>query len=348
MDGRGRWYRWDKKDCVEQYHDIPINFVRKRWGLDTAQWGTMQWSRGGRKTGDILLFILPGTGVRLVYSANGESINHLVKLDTTPQNLGGVRHWWLCPRCGRRCGVLYGGKYFWCRQCHNLTYQTSQSGGDLIDTIDNKLARLKPKLNAYGRNVMDGPPVQKPKHMHDRTFYRLTQEWRNLLKVRSRVLMVEMVEMTDTLNDLYSGESSFSVSIDDLWKDVKQDWEMHKADPARMSRAEQVERYRWLLERFSKPKKKTERLTLGQLASTAGVPYRFAQEAEREGLVSPDRQKGRVKRYRPRLKSWLAKLHTLRAAGMEWAEIRDWTRRRFQSGHEHEQRWPAGYELNKT
>jgi hypothetical protein len=85
-----------------------------------------------------------------------------------------------------------------------------------------------------------------------------------------------------------------------------------------------------------------DRLTLGELATAAGVPYAFAVEAQAEGLLRPDGGRGtRTKRYRRRLASWLVKLAGLRAEGHSWADLRAWARRRWQPGHEDERRAPA-------
>jgi len=82
--------------------------------------------------------------------------------------------------------------------------------------------------------------------------------------------------------------------------------------------------------------------TLGEIAKAGGVPYEFAKEAQRGGLIRPDRGRGnRIKRYRPKLASWLSKLYTMRQGGLSWEEIRDWTQRRFAAGHKHERRWPG-------
>jgi hypothetical protein len=52
--------------------------------------------------------------------------SHLV---TTRCNYGGFRWWYLCPntQCRNRVGKLYmpyHAKYFLCRDCHNLTYES--------------------------------------------------------------------------------------------------------------------------------------------------------------------------------------------------------------------------------
>jgi hypothetical protein len=84
-------------------------------------------------------------------------------------------------------------------------------------------------------------------------------------------------------------------------------------------------------------------LTLAELAARADVSVDVARAAVRARLLRADVGRGtRKPRYRVRLVGWLRKLATLRAAGLEWADIRAWTRRRWLPGHEHERAWPAG------
>jgi len=52
-----------------------------------------------------------------------------VELTTTDLPWGGVRYWFVCPLqgCYRRVGCLYlppGGKYFGCRHCYDLSYES--------------------------------------------------------------------------------------------------------------------------------------------------------------------------------------------------------------------------------
>jgi len=54
-----------------------------------------------------------------------------IPLVTTPCKYGGVRYWFICllskngRYCGRRVGVIYSiGKWFGCRHCGNIAYQT--------------------------------------------------------------------------------------------------------------------------------------------------------------------------------------------------------------------------------
>jgi hypothetical protein len=65
--------------------------------------------------------------LRLLYWVTGPkgervSIDEFVPFRYTPTRFGGHRQWLMCRRCGRHCRLLFGGRYFRCRQCHGLTY----------------------------------------------------------------------------------------------------------------------------------------------------------------------------------------------------------------------------------
>ena len=66
---------------------------------------------------------------------DGEEIRIPISLSITPTNFNGERWWFACPltargvACDRRAGKLYlppGARYFGCRKCHDLTYQSCQ------------------------------------------------------------------------------------------------------------------------------------------------------------------------------------------------------------------------------
>ena len=75
-------------------------------------------------------------------------------LTTTTPRFGGLRYWFLCPRCGRRVGKLYHVERWGCRHCHNLAYQSQRRSGrlsknpllrslQLLDRVDALVARYK-------------------------------------------------------------------------------------------------------------------------------------------------------------------------------------------------------------
>ena len=106
--------------------------------------GTITWSR--RFTGEDILAVHfhadvwePNeASVRLRYTTprSGEDVDYEIELTSTPMPSGGVRWWFICPllvdgwECRRRVGKLYlprGAKYFGCRHCHDLTYQSCRN-----------------------------------------------------------------------------------------------------------------------------------------------------------------------------------------------------------------------------
>ncbi len=80
--------------------------------------------------------------IRLCYTTkrSGDAVDYRMSLTTTPLPWGGERWWFVCPLvgggkpCRRRCDKLYlppGGRYFGCRRCHDLTYQSCRDSHQL-------------------------------------------------------------------------------------------------------------------------------------------------------------------------------------------------------------------------
>lgn len=74
-------------------------------------------------------------------------------LTTTTPRFGGLRYWFLCPRCGRQAGKLYHVDRWACRRCHNLAYKSQRlprlskhpilRGFQLLERLDALAARYK-------------------------------------------------------------------------------------------------------------------------------------------------------------------------------------------------------------
>ena len=66
-----------------------------------------------------------------------ESRRVTVSIPFVPDSRG--RPWFLCPRCGRRCGKLYlpaWGWEFWCRLCHGLHYRKAFSSDPIVQFVE--------------------------------------------------------------------------------------------------------------------------------------------------------------------------------------------------------------------
>lgn len=325
LNMRGRWYRWNKKNTTTDCLAFDMANFAKSVDLTTARVGSWLWTFTSGRQSSVSYTVVPDQGVRLSYTANGQDYSYLVRLATTTPHYGGVRYWWLCPHCGRRVRILYSGGRFLCRRCHNLTYETAQSG-DLLTTIDNRLYLIRRKLHGKW-NLLDGPG-DKPKGMHWDTYGRLAREYLNLKRMRQYSLVAEICSL-----GLLDEELTASAS--DTIEDVQEAWREHKAQPDRAL-------YFSRLPDEPEQPREVNRLTLGDIAQRAGVPYAFALEAQQHGMVRADQGRGtRRRRYRERLKNWLRKLHTLRSGGMTWEDITAWSKRRFQPGNENERVWPV-------
>ena len=84
---------------------------------------------------------------RLFYTTaswSGETARHDYRVErvSMPQPFGGRRWWFVCPlvNCYRRCGKLYlppGGRYYGCRQCYRLTYESVQEHDPRVSRLAN-------------------------------------------------------------------------------------------------------------------------------------------------------------------------------------------------------------------
>jgi hypothetical protein len=139
------------------------------------QWRWVGWSRG-RDEGprDRISVYVGEDEVQLHYTVRpygGEAkdVAEDVGVEWTPCPYGGRRPWWLCPGCGRRCGVLHGvGGRFRCRPCHGLAYRSQ-----VEKSMDRALRagwKLRDRLGARSRH-----DLARPRGMHLSTYGRLLE-----------------------------------------------------------------------------------------------------------------------------------------------------------------------------
>jgi hypothetical protein len=135
---------------------------------------TVTWSGPG---GSSSIDVFPGrTEIRLNYTVfvgeDREERSERVVIGRTACNFGGSRVWWFCPRCGRRCAILYGGRRFLCRHCRGIRYRSqNQSKSErLLAKAEGIRARLG------GSGVVFDPFPERPAGMHWRTYHRLRGE----------------------------------------------------------------------------------------------------------------------------------------------------------------------------
>ncbi|MFC2970492.1 hypothetical protein, partial [Acidimangrovimonas pyrenivorans] len=130
-----------------------------------------QWSCNGEVTGSICAEAEEGRVIldyRVREDNEWEPMRYAVSLATTTCNLGGERKWFICPalRCGRRVALLYGGRIFACRHCHDLTDPSQRE--DASDRAARRAERIRTRLG-WPPGALNGHGP-KPKGMHWQTF----------------------------------------------------------------------------------------------------------------------------------------------------------------------------------
>lgn len=192
--GRYFYYKKEEADCLKQ---VNIPFLRK-YGYFSHGWnsGTIKWSRFGENTGSASIQSYISEEEQYLkfsytqtdrYSGKKTDFDYKIPLITTPCYFGGKRYWFRCSwyvngvYCGRRVGVLYlSDKYFACRYCNNLTYNSRNLSGI---------------FKAAGQ-VISAPELDELKEKIKREYYagKITKRYvRYLKKKRKFMIQVHVV-----------------------------------------------------------------------------------------------------------------------------------------------------------
>ena len=182
--GSGNWYRFDKKTTTGECHDLDVRYLHREGLLKPGRWFSLRWSRADRETGSIR-GVVEGAErpeqVILLYRYRGglggewEDVQERVSLNWTACNFGGERPSFMCPGtgCGRRVAFPYGpGKYFLCRHCYDLVYESQRE-----NEMHRALRRAHTTRECLRASAnMTKPFPEKPKGMHHETYWRLREE----------------------------------------------------------------------------------------------------------------------------------------------------------------------------
>jgi hypothetical protein len=178
--GSGSWYRFNKKSTTNECQSIDVRYLHCNGLLKPGHYFSLRWSRAGRQTGSIG-GVAYRDQVTLLYrhrrgqGGEWEDIKETVPLDWTACNFGGERPWFICPvaGCGRRVAIVYGpGRYFLCRHCYDLTYQSQRDNAMYRALL--RAQKIRGRLGGSA-NMME-PFPEKPKGMHWSTYERLWWE----------------------------------------------------------------------------------------------------------------------------------------------------------------------------
>ena len=109
--------------------------------------------------------------ISLTYQYCRQPYQQVIGLTRTACTFGNYRYWWLCPKCGRRVGVLYCKDRFICRYCLGVSYPSQLS--QPLAKLFARIAKLRRRLNwPYGL-LVNG---DKPKGTHHTRYNQLVNE----------------------------------------------------------------------------------------------------------------------------------------------------------------------------
>lgn len=115
-----------------------------------------------------------------------------ISIVRTPGPLGGMRKWLLCPRCKRRCVLLYRNDYV-CRICAKGRYRS-----ELASPHQRKLLKAFKTREQLGQTAggIVAPFPRKPKHMHWSTYFRVRSaaEWNEAEFLRKELADIERLQ----------------------------------------------------------------------------------------------------------------------------------------------------------
>jgi hypothetical protein len=207
--GRGSRYL-----TVEQCYDLDlaelakVGFFRRRDCKVSCPW---TWTtRGGHRDGQVTTVQVEidfrpdpsryGDAPRfaILYgtrptdgSSPEEALGVRGNMTTTEPRYGGVRYWWECPQCWRRCRVLYaypaqGRERFMCRRCQGLRYYVHN------ESHPDRLHRRARKLYRRAGSRDGSEPWQKPKWMRWTTFSRLVPAGRDAEETADGMMLASL------------------------------------------------------------------------------------------------------------------------------------------------------------
>lgn len=215
--GSGHRYRWQSRSTTAGVRRLDVRELHRRGRLAPGGDFRWSWSDGGHvgiRVGSVAdegraLYLALRYNVRVGDGA-WEEVREVVRLSWTPCHYGGRRPWFRCPvstngaYCGRRVAILYGaGRYFACRRCHDLAYQSTRE--DACSRALTKAQAIRVRLGGSANMTLPFPP--KPARMHWRTYWRLRREADAAEAVYDAAIWAWLAKTDAWLNRRYGGLS---------------------------------------------------------------------------------------------------------------------------------------------
>ena len=172
-------------DTTEGYRKLDVRKLQRESVLDRRYAFSWQWLRNNEVFASINIRpeddrILLDYRTRNRGYGEWTPMDYAVAIERTPCHFGGERVWFRCPavRCSRRVAVLYGAKYFVCRQCNRLAYPSQRQ--TRIDRATNRAYVLRESVCDWG-TIFE--PLFRRKGIHRKTFERIALKYYRQVRV---------------------------------------------------------------------------------------------------------------------------------------------------------------------
>lgn len=170
------------RNLTDDFLRLDVRKLQRAGVLQPGWRGSWQWMwRSGRKA-DILIEASESS-IRLRYTnpRNGQrkDYDYRVRLSRSTCHYGGSRPWFVCPACGRRVAILYGGSVYACRRCHQLAYESQRETSG--DRAIRKADAIRRRLGWPAGIAL--PMGDRPKNMRHTTYLRLLQQYNALVQI---------------------------------------------------------------------------------------------------------------------------------------------------------------------
>lgn len=136
-------------------------------------------------------FKIQTMGNRFTIRPQGTTDHQTVLIEHTAVGYG-MRAWFCCPSCKKRCSRLYmRSGVFGCRVCHDLTYTSCQISGNRFVILTREVRKLQRELGMSSKACINElPPINKPKGMRWERFCHLSER----LFIAQRLRFVALIE----------------------------------------------------------------------------------------------------------------------------------------------------------
>jgi hypothetical protein len=146
---------------VEDYLKISTQALKRLGYLNTGYTfkSTVYWGNSDNRPNISVSSDLTSNNLFVVFKYNHKNrynnetteVETKIFLDKTNCYFGGVRYWFKCPSCFKRVGCLYGVKYFLCRSCYDLSYDSCNKSKNRF-TYVSKAFDLEDKRESLYKN----------------------------------------------------------------------------------------------------------------------------------------------------------------------------------------------------